>query len=104
MSEEMKMKVMSSLPSKPSESEIIDATLNLMKDIEKNISIPGLDKKELVMSSIRLVVNELDSNLINFVDTTLPHLVDVFVSLNKREFVIKAIEKGIPFCIKFCKK
>lgn len=84
--------------------KIIDVTLNLMKEIEKNRFIPGLDKKDLVLSTIKTVVSELDPNLMTFVQVTLPHLIDVFVSLNKREFVIKAIERGLPFCLKFCKK
>ena len=100
----MQSMIKNRLSQKPTENEIIDATLDLMKDIEKNASIPNADKKDIILSSLKLVIEEIDPGLLNFVNSTLPYLIDVFVSLNKREFVIKAISKGLPLCLSWCSK
>jgi len=91
--------------SKPSVNDVVDATIDLMKKIEQNYKDgPGPDKKGLVLQNMLIVLQEVDPNLIPFVKETLPNLIDTFVSLNKREFVIKAVQRGLPFCFKLCGK
>lgn len=79
---------------------IVDVTLLLMKEVEKS-AVPGVDKKDLVLSTMRTVVSDMAPDLILIADS-LPHMIDVFVSLNKRDVVIKVAEKSLPFCLKFC--
>ena len=85
-------------------SNIMGLVLELTKAAEQKKDIPGVEKKFVVIQALRMYVlhdsidNDQQKALLLFIDHTLPHLIDLMITLDKSEFVIK-MKKRVLFCI-----
>ena len=75
---------------------------NLMQIVEKYPKISGSQKKALVIHVLKkFVIDQVDGEaetaLILFIDTFLPSIIDVIVSVDKKEVYVK-IKKGFKSC------
>ena len=74
---------------------LVNFVIYLMQTIEK-YNINGTDKKEIVISVMKNIIEEYKNNIQdptyieNFINTILPSLIDVIVSLDRKETFIKA--------------
>jgi len=84
-------------------SNIIQLTINLMRIIEKYPNLTGTQKKETIIYVLKKVIkdnldnDETKQNLLFFIDTFLPYVIDTIISVDKKEVVIK-IKKGFKKC------
>lgn len=77
-----------------------------MQIVEKYSKLSGEQKKSLVINVIKkFVVDHLDGDneteLLIFIDTFLPSVIDVMISIDKKELAIK-IQKGFKLCFPCC--
>jgi hypothetical protein len=84
--------------------DIINLIISLMQIVEKN-KINGSLKKELVISIIAEIINKNRNNIQNadsienFVTKVLPSFIDVVISIDRKDIIIK-LENALNFsCI-----
>ena len=74
--------------------DIISFIIYLMQVVEK-YKIDGSNKKEIVISIIKTIVSEYKNNIENvetidnFINTILPSLIDIIVSLDNKQIYIR---------------
>jgi hypothetical protein len=85
-------------------SNILGIVFELARAAEKMRDIPGIEKKFVVINAIRNYImydtirNEEQQALLSFVDHTLPNLIDLMITLDKSQLMIK-MKKKCLFCI-----
>jgi len=85
---------------------IITIVINLMQLVEKYQDLTGEQKRNLVINVVEKFIkdktdNEKEEVLLTFVGNFLPTLIDILVSVDKKEIVIK-LKKTFSSCFTFC--
>tara|TARA_B110000908_G_C10216087_1_gene432887 strand:+ start:1235 stop:1594 length:360 start_codon:yes stop_codon:yes gene_type:complete len=85
---------------------VVTITTNMMQVVERYPKLTGTMKKELVTHVIKRFVydnlgGEDEDSLILFIDKFLPSVIDMIVSIDKKESVID-IRKGFKSCFPCC--
>jgi len=89
-----------------SSTDIVPLAINLMQLVEKYPSLTGDQKKNLVISTFKLFISDtltsinpvLAQTLTIFIDTFLPSIIDIIISVDSGKVVI-AVEND---CKKWC--
>lgn len=81
---------------------IVLLSTSLMQIVEKYPSLPGNQKKALVIHLLRRAVNEhvpleKRSTVVLFINTFLPSVIDTIVSVDRKDISV-AIKKGFKSC------
>jgi len=71
------------------DEDITFAALNLMKLIEQHHQFGGERKKFLVLQVINKVTEHVADDVKKFIQNDIPFLIDIFVSLDKKQLRIK---------------
>lgn len=87
-------------------SNVITVSTNLMQIVEKYPKQSGSHKKDLVIHALKLFVTQHlegdeETALLSFIDMFLPSIIDMIVSIDKKEVAIK-IKKGLKSCFSCC--
>lgn len=87
-------------------SNIVFITTNLMQIIEQYSKLTGPTKKDIIIGVVKLYVLEHlngdeEKGLLMFIDAFLPSVIDIIISVDKKEMVIK-IHKGLKSCFSCC--
>ena len=101
--EEFRLFLVSCLHGRVSSKNIIDCIISLLKIVD-TAQIKGEDKKVLVINVLKNIVENCVTNdeqekqlLLMFIERVLPSLIDVIISLDKSEIVIRA-EDNVKKC------
>jgi hypothetical protein len=85
-----------------SPDNMVNITLTLMKTVEGFSALTGVQKKQLVLDTIKsyLATSSSDNNstLMLLLTTTVPMLIDSFVAIDKKGLFTKARKQLCFFC------
>lgn len=76
-------------------TDIVGITINMMQIVDKYKNINGVQKKNLILYILgKLIDDKIDdeqlvNNLKLIVNMTMPFVIDTFISIDKRQLVIK---------------
>ena len=86
-------------------NNVIQVIVSLIQKIDSYKKLSGEDKKNIVLKTVKKFCNDNIPNntdqkisIILFIDMFLPSIIDVLVSIDKRELILK-ISKGIKGCL-----
>ena len=76
-------------------TDIVGVTINMMKIVDKYKNINGVQKKNLILHILGKLIDDKieDEQLVNnlkfIINMTMPFVIDTFISIDKRELIIK---------------
>jgi hypothetical protein len=86
-------------------NNVIQVIVSLIQKVDSYKKLSGEDKKNIVLKTIKKFCNDNIPNntdqkvtIILFIDMFLPSIIDMLVSIDKRELVLK-LKKGLKGCL-----
>ncbi len=95
---------------KPTVASILPTVVNLMQAAENINSIHGSQKKQMIIDTLgNYISDEIKDDLpdsdyrdlMMYVNFVLPELIDTFISIDKKEIIIK-VSKAVKSCFPCC--
>lgn len=88
-------------------ANIIIIVINLMKIVENYADLKGPQKKQVILEAINMLINDTNDNvedandLMMLVKMTLPSVIDVIISVDRKNLRIK-VKKAWKFLLSCC--
>jgi hypothetical protein len=88
-------------------SNVVVVVINLMRLVEKYSELKGHQKKQVILEAVKMLINDSNDNvedneqLIMLVNMTLPSVIDVIISIDRKKIKIK-IKKAWKFMLSCC--
>jgi len=86
-------------------NNVIQVIVSLIQQVDSYKKLNGDDKKNIVLKTVKKFCNEnmpdntdQSISIIIFIDMFLPSIIDVLVSIDKRELILK-LTKGLKGCL-----
>lgn len=85
---------------------VIDLVTDLMQGVEKYKGLTGETKKNIVMDVIKFIAvsSGADSNVVWFIQFTLPYIIDVIVAASRSQLALNLNDKAYKFCCEWRSK
>ena len=86
-------------------NNVIEIIVSLIQKADSYKKLSGGDKKNIVLKTVKKFCNEnipdnsdKKGSIILFIDIFLPSIIDILVSIDKRELILK-LKKGLKGCL-----